>query len=113
MKKILFFSVAFFLLLNANAQDVFHPNGKVQAKVYFNYHYSLNNSTTQSGAFSIKRAYFGYKYFFSKKLSTTVTLDVGQNSGGSAFTYYLKKASLDWKLTPTKAVYGTYWNAGV
>lgn len=100
MKKILFFSVAFFLLLNANAQDIFQPNGKVQAKVYFNYHYNLNKSATQPGSFNIKRAYFGYKYFFSKKLSTTVTLDIGQNSGGSAFTYYLKKASLDWKLTP-------------
>jgi len=100
MKRILLFLVAFFLLLDANAQDVFHPKGKVQGKVYFNYHFNLNDRTTQTSAFDIKRAYFGYNYAFSKNLSTTITLDVGKNSSGSAYTYYLKKASLDWKLNP-------------
>lgn len=98
MKKFLFSFLAFILLLNVNAQDVFHPTGKVQGKIYFNYHLSLNNSTTQASAFEIKRAYFGYNYAFSKNLSTSITLDVGKNSSGSAYTYYLKKASLDWKL---------------
>jgi len=99
MKKFLVFSTVFFLMLNANSQDVFHPKGKVRGKVYFNYHLNLNNRIPQTSAFSIKRAYFGYNYAFSKNLTTTIMLDVGKNSGGSAFTYYLKKASFDWKLT--------------
>jgi len=76
----------------------FKPSGKMHFKVYWNYHNDFTPNQIQNSAFEIKRSYFGYKYAFSKDISTKITFDVGKDSGGSAYTAFLKIAELDWKV---------------
>ena len=45
----------------------------------------------------VKRSYLGYSYKIDDRFSTKITFDVGSNSGGSAYTAFLKIASLKWK----------------
>jgi len=47
--------------------------------------------------FEIKRAYLGYSYKIDDQFSAKVIFDIGSNSAGSAYTAYLKIASLNWK----------------
>jgi len=82
-----------------NKTEDFKPSGKVNAKVFWNYHYDMTSGETQESSFQIKRAYFGYKYNLSKAFTASVTFDIGKNEGGSDYTTYLKKAQLDWKLS--------------
>lgn len=85
----------------------FTPNGKPFAKVFWNYHYDMTKDVDKTSAFQLQRAYLGYQYAFSENISTKITLDVGSNSGGSAYTAFLKTAQLDWKvLSPVKLSLG-------
>jgi len=79
-------------------ESAFKPGGKVHFKVYWNYHTDLTTNAVQPSAFEIKRSYFGYKYAFSKDITTKITFDVGKDTGGSAYTTFLKIAELDWKV---------------
>jgi len=88
-----------FSFAQTSKEETFKPNGKVNFKVYWNYHADLSNNATKTSAFELKRSYFGYKYAFSKNISAKITFDVGSNSGGSAYTAFLKAAQLDWKVT--------------
>lgn len=81
----------------AQEQSEFTPSGKVNGKVFFNYHYDMTDGEEQESSFEIKRAYFGYDYNIAKGLKASITLDVGKNDGGSDYTAYLKKAQLEWK----------------
>jgi len=89
-------------VISTSAQEKaeFKPSGKASGKVFFNYHYDITNGTQKESSFEIQRAYFGYKYHISKDFTASVTFDVGQNEGGSDYTAYLKKAQLDWKMSP-------------
>ncbi len=87
-----------FSLFSQTKLEEFKPSGKVNFKVFWNYHADLTNNATKTSAFELKRSYFGYKYAFSKNISTKITFDVGSNSGGSEYTAYLKAAQLDWKV---------------
>jgi len=82
----------------AQSKESFKPNGKPLFKVFWNYHADLTSNATQKSAFELKRSYFGYKYNFSKDITTKITFDVGSNAGGSAYTTFLKAAQLDWKV---------------
>ena len=86
-------------VLGAVAQEKqeFIPSGKVNGKVFLNYHYNMTDGEDQESAFEIKRAYFGYDYNIAKGLKASITLDVGKNEGGSDYTAFLKKAQLEWK----------------
>ncbi len=78
-------------------KDEFKSNGKPLFNVFWNYHVYLMEDAPKTSAFELKRAYLGYKYNFSETISVKVTIDVGSNDGGSAYTAYLKAAQLDWK----------------
>lgn len=80
---------------DANAE--FKPSGKPTFTVFWNYHADMTEDASKSSAFELKRAYLGYSYNFSEKVSAKVVMDVGSNSGGSSYTAYLKTAQLDWK----------------
>lgn len=80
-----------------NKTEDFKPSGKVNAKVFFNYHYDMTSGETQESSFEIKRAYFGYDYKLANNLKASVTFDVGKSDGGSDYTAFLKKAQLEWK----------------
>lgn len=68
--------------------------GTPSVKIFANY-----NADTESDfkEFEIKRSYLGYSYKFDDKFSAKITFDVGSNSGGSAYTSFLKIASVNWK----------------
>ena len=98
-KKLFVSALALFLGFAAIAQEKseFTPSGKVNGKVFFNYHYDMTDGEEQESSFEIKRAYFGYDYNIAKGLKASVTLDVGKNEGGSDYSAFLKKAQLEWK----------------
>jgi hypothetical protein len=101
MKKALSILVVLFIAVcSVEAQETdFKPNGSPTFKVFWNYHTDLTKDATKTSAFELKRAYLGYKYAFSEKISAKLTLDVGSNSGGSSYTAFLKAAQLDWKVS--------------
>ena len=80
------------------SQDI--PGGKPNFKIFWNYHNDFTKEVTKKSAFELKRVYLGYKYNFNDNISAKVTYDIGSNSGGSAYTAYVKIAQLDWKLNP-------------
>lgn len=95
---VLVLTVASLSFAQTSKEEAFKPSGKVNFKVYWNYHADLTNNATKTSAFELKRSYFGYKYTFSKNISAKITFDVGSNDGGSAYTAFLKAAQLDWKV---------------
>lgn len=100
IKQLLFLSILISSIssFSQSSETEFKPNGKTHFKVFWNYHTDLSENATKSSAFELKRSYFGYKYNFSKTISTKITFDVGSNSGGSDYTAFLKHAQLDWKV---------------
>ncbi|MBN2484752.1 MAG: hypothetical protein JXB34_02140 [Bacteroidales bacterium] len=89
------------------AQDEeFKPKGNVYGKVFFNYNMEFAEDEVLS-TFELQRAYLGYKYDFSRELSSKVLLDVGKPDitvedtlkGTTNFqmTAFLKEGSLTYK----------------
>jgi len=101
-KQLLISAVALFLGFTAVAQEKveFTPSGKATGKVFFNYHYDMTDAETKESSFELNRAYFGYKYQISEDFTASVTFDVGKNDGGSDYTAYVKKAQLEWRMSP-------------
>ena len=87
MKKLLSLILVLVFTLSINAQE-----GKPFGKVFTNF-----NHDNDKNEFELKRAYLGYSYKIDNNFSTKITLDVGNNSTGSAYTAFLKIASLSWK----------------
>jgi len=75
------------LTLSMNAQE-----GDAFGKVFTNF-----NHDNDKNEFELKRAYLGYSYKVNDNFLTKITFDVGNNSSGSAYTAFLKIASLSWK----------------
>ncbi len=90
-----------FFYTNLFAQDEekkFEPSGKVQAKIYSNFHYQLFSEEGES-AFAVERAYFGYEYFLSENFNVIVKLDIGSPNQDSPYDIlkryaYFKNAAL-------------------
>ena len=100
MKKIKIIVIVI-LFFNFNySQEEFQQNGSPNFKIFWNYHSDFTEDVTKKSAFELKRVYLGYKHNFSENISAKVTYDIGTNSGGSAYTAYVKIAQLDWKLNP-------------
>ena len=93
-KFILTISIIFFGFEIYSQQN----KGKVSTRVYWNFNKDFSNDALMKNAFEIKRAYFGYEYKISEKISSKVTFDVGKNNSGSDYTAFLKIAQLDWKV---------------
>ena len=94
MKKItLLLNCALLISMNINAQE-----GKPSMKIYSNFNYDISAEEGEQAfkEFDLKRAYLGYSYKIDDKFSTKITFDVGNNESGSAYTAFLKIASLKW-----------------
>lgn len=94
MKKItLLLSCALLISMNINAQE-----GKPSMKIYSNFNYDMSAEENENAfkEFELKRAYLGYSYKIDEDFSTNITFDVGNNESGSAYTAFLKIASLKW-----------------
>ncbi len=93
MKKIIIITIACAAFIYSNAQT-----GKPHVKVFSNFNYDMSADDGENAfkEFEFKRSYLGYSYKFDEKFSAKVTFDVGGNSAGSAYTAFLKIASLTW-----------------
>ena len=87
MKQLLSLTLVLSLTLSMNAQE-----GDPFGKVFTNF-----NHDNDKNEFELKRAYLGYSYKVNDNFLTKITFDVGNNSSGSAYTAFLKIASLSWK----------------
>ena len=107
-KTILLLSSAFIMSLNVSAQE-----GTTSVKIFSNFNYDISTEEGEQAfkEFELKRAYLGYSFNIDEKFSTKITFDVGSNSSGSAYTTFLKIASLKWsasdKLTLNSGMVGT------
>ena len=107
-KTILLLSTAFIMSLNVSAQE-----GTPSVKIFSNFNYDISTEEGEQAfkEFELKRAYLGYSFNIDEKFSTKITFDVGSNSSGSAYTAFLKIASLKWrasdKLTLNSGMVGT------
>lgn len=102
VQKLLIGIIALFLGFTTIAQGAaeFTPSGKSTGKIFFNYHYDMTDGEKRESSFELRRAYLGYNYQFAKGFKASVTLDVGKNDAGSDYTVFLKKAQLEWKMSP-------------
>ena len=94
MKKIiLLLSTALIISFNTIAQE-----GKPSMKIFSNFNYDMSADEDENAfkEFELKRAYLGYSYKIDEDFSTKITFDVGNNESGSAYTAFLKIASLKW-----------------
>ncbi len=93
-KTILLLSAALIISFNASAQE-----GSPSVKIFSNFNYDMSAEDGEDAfkEFEIKRSYLGYSYKIDDRFSTKITFDVGSNSAGSAYTAFLKIASLKWK----------------
>ncbi|MBE50678.1 MAG: hypothetical protein CMP51_03190 [Flavobacteriales bacterium] len=103
MKKTLILLTAFLFTLNTYSQQ-----GKPFGKIFSNFNFDLSEGTDGEDLlgtrdnykeFEVKRAYLGYGYKIDDQFSAKITFDIGSNSAGSAYTAFLKIASLNWKAT--------------
>ena len=107
-KTILLLCTVFIMSLNVSAQE-----GNPSVKIFSNLNYDISTEEGEQAfkAFEIKRSYLGYSYKIDDHFSTKITFDVGSNSAGSAYTAFLKIASLKWmasdKLTLNSGMVGT------
>lgn len=79
-------------------------------KIFSNFNYDISAEEDENAfkEFELKRAYLGYSYTIDENFSTKITFDVGNNESGSAYTAFLKIASLKWKATDNLSI-----NAGM
>jgi hypothetical protein len=79
-------------LFAQEAEEEFKPHGKPFVKIYTNYHSTFSGGEA-SRVFEIQRAYLGYQYQLSEKISGKLNLDVGDpHVGDLRMTAYLKNA---------------------
>ena len=100
-KTILLLSAAFIISFNTSAQE-----GSPSVKIFSNFNYDISAEENENAfkEFELKRAYLGYSYTIDERFSTKITFDVGSNSSGSAYTAFLKIASLKWKATDNLSI---------
>lgn len=95
-----------FFEVNAQTDNDFTPYGKPLVLIYTN----VNSSFTKSGnskAFELTRAYLGFEYFFSKKISSRVNIDIGDPGISKLqMTAFIKNAFLLYKYNGFSARFG-------
>ena len=102
MKKILMSVVLIIACLSSFGQEEkknFKITGKPIVTVFANYHAGLGNANKESG-FALDRAYLGYQFSLTEKLSGKVVFDMGSTKVDGADlerVAYIKNAMLSWK----------------
>ena len=77
--------------------EQFTPHGQPQALIFTDVYYTFNKAG-DSKAFEVTRAYLGYEYFFSQKIYSRITFDVGDpGAGNHKMAALLKFAYLQYK----------------
>lgn len=102
MKKILmsvFLIIACLSSFGQEEKKKFQITGKPIVTVFANYHAGLGNANKESG-FALDRAYLGYQFSLTEKLSGKVVFDMGSTKVDGADlerVAYIKNAMLSWK----------------
>ena len=92
--------------IHGQTDSSFTPHGKPLALIFSNVNYTFNNEGN-SKAFEVTRAYLGYEYYFSKKISSRLTLDFGDPGAGELqMTAFLKYAFVQYKGDKFSARFG-------
>jgi hypothetical protein len=83
------------------SEQRFVPGGDPIIRIFANVHTGLT-ATDPSKAFEVRRAYLGYKYWFSDQFSTEIKMDIGSPEEISEFARlrryaYFKTAALYWE----------------
>lgn len=111
MKRTFFLLLLAFATIHLIAQSEENepPPGKVSAKIYTHFNYSLNGDNSTS--FEVKRAYFGYKRSLDDNFSAEVKLDIGSIDDDSEYALirryaYFKNAYLSYSKGNVKTWFG-------
>ena len=102
MKKILMSVVLIIACMSSFGQEEkkkFQITGKPIVTVFANYHAGLGDANKESG-FALDRAYLGYQFSLTEKLSGKVVFDMGSTKVDGADlerVAYIKNAMLSWK----------------
>lgn len=104
MKRILFTIILAALSISSFAQEEkkeskFKITGSPIVTVFANYHAGIGRANQESG-FALDRAYFGYQFSLTSKLSGKLVFDIGSTKvSGSDLerVAYVKNAMLSWK----------------
>ena len=114
MKRIFFLVLAAGMLMQLTGQTEIAdpPAGKVSAKIYSNFNYSLDKGNPSS-AFEVQRAYFGYKRSLNENFSAEVKLDIGSIDNDSEFSLirryaYFKNAYMAYQAGKVKTWFGLF-----
>lgn len=90
----------------AQSDTPFTPYGKPHALIFSDAYYSFSEAGNKK-AFEVTRAYLGYEYYFSKKISSRLTLDFGDPGAGELqMTAFLKFAFVQYKGDKFSARFG-------
>ena len=101
MEKLFSLAIAFILsafsLMAQETTEEFKPSGKPIVTIFSNAHSTFVDETNTS-AFEIQRAQFGYEYLYTKNFSGTIIFDVcDPNSGELEMDAFLRAAALTYK----------------
>lgn len=107
LTSVLFITASVLGQTNTSNSDKFLPSGKPIVTVYSDF-VNTNSGGNSDYAFEITRAYFGYGYEFSNKLSGKIVFDVANKSGlsPSSFTAFLKNAYVEYNDNNFKTNFG-------
>jgi hypothetical protein len=97
------------LVLHAQEESTEPPPGKISAKIYSHFNYSLDGENAT--AFEITRAYFGYRRNLDEHFSAEVKLDIGSIDNDSEYALirrytYFKNAYLSYAKGNVKTWFG-------
>jgi hypothetical protein len=96
-------AITLMMLISAfalKAQTEFKPGGSGIGTVFFNYRYDLTEDVTKASSFNLDRAYLGYKYDFTQKLSGRVIFDISYSDATKSFSAFAKNAFIEWTALP-------------
>ena len=83
--------------LKAQASSEFVPYGKPLVLIFTDVKSTFSNDE-YSKSFDVTRAYLGYEYFFSKKISSRINIDIADPGVGKLqMTAFIKNAYLQYK----------------
>ncbi len=90
--------ILLFSTVYAQEEKEFEPSGKTFVQVYTNYHSIFVDGEEPHHAFQIQKAYFGYKFHVSEKVSGRITFDVANPGVGKLKnTAFVKHAYFQYK----------------
>lgn len=90
----------------SQSDSPFTPHGSPHALIFTNFNTTFNKEENLK-AFELNRAYLGYEYFFSNKISSRITLDIADPGVGNLkMTAVIKFAYLLYKTDNFSARFG-------